>query len=435
MQHLFEYGEWMQVDSPGDLKTSLAQLWQSRMYSSIREDREEDERNTSQPFFEFDGNRIRANNYVGFVQQADTLIEVYPKVFRSGNCQDKEMMLNHIFYWFEYCRKWKLPFSSAGLKTKFVDSFPELIIYLMASQILETVLACPYMSYTPTEESLLNPRGTINFKRYIRNSLSYARHQYVECDHEPFVFDNKLNRLIKYTVRLLSRRAKTSENVRLLESCLHLLDEVQDRYFQEDDINSISLSNYYSSYEPVLETCRLVIAQQLYSTEPFDLTQWSLLFPMEYIFEDFIAGFLEEHFTPLWKVEYQKSDAYLSDDPKVFNLQHDIFLSRGDRKIIVDTKYKMRPANFKSDPKKGVDQADMYQVVSYAVKRGCTEVFLLYPNIGLEVLKPDTFVIRPALSQHPAITVTVMEVPFWSNISPAWVDVCLKNVIRTLMRL
>ena len=48
---------------------------------------------------------------------------------------------------------------------------------------------------------------------------------------------------------------------------------------------------------------------------------------MEYIFEDFLAGFLENKFSKDWKIEYQKSDEYLSNIPRVFNMQHDMCLS------------------------------------------------------------------------------------------------------------
>src|SRR5690606_25686388 len=98
------------------------------------------------------------------------------------------------------------------------------------------------------------------------------------------------------------------------------------------------------------------------------------------IFEDFLAGFLETWFSKDWKVHNQKSDMYLaetSEGNNVFNMQHDIFLTAKDeskRKIIVDTKYKLRPTEFKDDPKKGVSQNDLYQMVSYAFKRGCTDI-------------------------------------------------------------
>lgn len=440
MKHLFEFGEWQTVDNPQELKASLHQLWQSRLYAVIRDEdanshEAEEGRRNQQPFLQFDGSNMRANNFVGFIQHGNQLIEIYPKVFRADNCQDKALMLRHIFFWFDHCRRWKLPYSEAGLKSRIIDSFPELIIHLMARQIHDTIFAQPFFAYTPVEEALLNPRGHLNFKRYIGNSLCRGRNQYLECDHEPFVFDNKVNRIIKYAARLLRKQARQAENTRLLDSCLHMLDEVEDKPTYEEEIEGIILNRHYHSYEQLLLTCRLIIGQRLYSSESFDLQQWALLFPMEYLFEDFLAGFIEDHFSGPWKVEYQKADAYLSNEPQVFNMQHDIYLTGKGRKVIIDTKYKIRDRNFKADPKKGISQADLYQVVSYAVKRGCHEVFLLYPNITEELAAPDVFRINTGFENIETITVTALEVPFWSRENFQDIPSRLKNMLATHLSL
>ena len=130
----------------------------------------------------------------------------------------------------------------------------------------------------------------------------------------------------------------------------------------------------------IIGLCKIVLNQQIYSNDYYEQNHWSLLLPMEYVFEDFAAGFFEKHFSGQWDVEYQKSNIYLTDQ-EVFNMQHDIFLTSRyeSRKIIVNTKYKLR-GNIKSDAKKGIAQSDLYQMTSYAIRRGCTEVLLLYPN-------------------------------------------------------
>jgi len=72
------------------------------------------------------------------------------------------------------------------------------------------------------------------------------------------------------------------------------------------------------------------------------------------------------------------------DGKNVFNMQHDIFLTskeHPDLKIIADTKYKLRDSNFKIDPKKGIAQNDLYQMVSYAFKRGCTDIMLFTQSL------------------------------------------------------
>ncbi|GAA4800332.1 hypothetical protein GCM10023231_31370 [Olivibacter ginsenosidimutans] len=107
-------------------------------------------------------------------------------------------------------------------------------------------------------------------------------------------------------------------------------------------------------------------------------------------------------------------------------MQHDIFLvSKKDKsiKIIVDTKYKLR-GNFKGDKKKGITQSDLYQMTSYAFRRDCSSVLLLYPNQSDILSEPDIFHISNA-HQSQVIKVTAAEIPFWSRLG-------YKNIDHTL---
>ena len=53
-------------------------------------------------------------------------------------------------------------------------------------------------------------------------------------------------------------------------------------------------------------------------------------------------------------------------------------------------------------------------MTSYALRRGCSEVLLLYPNHG-EALQPiDTFVVESGFDTKHKINITAAEIPFWS---------------------
>lgn len=420
MALLFEYGKWEKISNKEDLKKMLQDIWKQRAFvdSEVIETEDTND-NRFQPFLKFDDNQVRANNYVGFIQNGEELIEIYPKVFRhlSNAIEKKELMLRHIFYWFSYCRKWRFPFNQASLDTIDIDEFPELIINLIANQFLEAVSNQPLTMYQQLEEPLMTPRGSINFKRYISNSLSHGNFQNIECDYEPYLFDNKVNRIIKYCSRLLLRQTKFTENIRMLQEVIFILDEVEDLPCITNDVDRVSLNSFFAEYSNLLDSCKLILNQQLYSSNSYDLSQWCLLFPMEYIFEDFFAGFLEDKFRKKYKVEYQKSNEYLSNTPKVFNMQHDIFLTTKDgtnRKIIIDTKYKLRESNFKTDLKKGIAQTDLYQMVSYAFKRGCTDIILVYPNLTENINELDKFEIISGFENHEKVNVMAIEIPFWS---------------------
>lgn len=420
MSVLFEYGNWVTTSQPESLRAFLRGIYDTRLpdqqVDALPEEAITD--NRYQPFLQFDGTRIRARNFVGFVQNDEELIEIYPKVFREvvGIENRTALMLRHLFFWFDHCRKWKFPFTKASLDSIEIDSFPELIIHLIAQEFLETVSSEPLSTYEPVEEGLRTPRGSINFKRYLANGFATGNIHIVDCDHEPFAFNNRVNRIIKHCTRLLLGQTRLTENIRLLQETVFILDEVDDVSCTIHDVESSRLNPFFDRYKIVLEMCSSILAQQLYSANINDLTQWCLLFPMEYIFEDFVAGFLDRHFSNEWQVEYQKSDRYLTENPKAFMMQHDILLTHkfSGQKWIVDTKYKLRSSSFKSETKKGIDQSDLYQMTAYAFRRGCKNVLLLYPNLGESLYEPDNFTISSGFLDSEKIRVVAAEIPFWS---------------------
>ena len=423
MAILYEYHNEVIVSQPKALKNYLHTVWQGQ-YAPFRKDWPDEGdpssgnpvRKEYQPFLDFDGNEVRARNYVGFIQLNDLHLEIYPKVFKMQRATPG-LMLRHLFFWFNYCRKWRFPFVKADLDRLENIELPELIIYLMASKILDTVLSTPISLYQPVEESLQSPKGRINFSRYLSAGFLSGNHHLIDCDYELSLFDNKLNRIIKYCARILLKRTCRIENQQILEELIFILDEVEDQAFHSMELDTIVVNPLFSDYEDVKEICRTVLDQLLYANQQYDLSQWCLLFPMEYIFEDFIAGFLAARFSNTWKIEYQKSNLYLSSDPEVFRMQHDIFLTRRDmpaEKIIVDAKYKLRNGDLKTDKKKGIAQADMYQMVSYAVRRGVNKVLLLYPNQGVSLKEPDRFIVRSGFPGAAEITIVAAEIPFWS---------------------
>lgn len=439
MALIFEYGESLELSDRPSLERSLCDLWERtrQEYGEI-ELEESSARRRYQPFLTFDGTKCRARNYVGFIQHGDDLIEIFPKVFKQlpVASRDPDLMLRHILYWFSYCRRWRFPIDKSSLDDLEIDSLPELIINLIANRMHAAVAASPYHAYQPFQESLQTPRGTINFTRYASSSLVTGAFHKLECDHEPFLYDNKVNRIIKYCTRLLMRKTRFAENFRVLEEVTFVLNDVEDEPCTLRDLQSVTVSPFFVEYSEILDLCRIVLGQHFYSSRSYDFPHWSLLFPMEYIFEDFVVGFLEQHFSQVWTVEYQKSDKFLSDVPKAFLMQQDILLTSrlpGRRSIVIDTKYKLRDRSFKNDVKKGVSQGDMYQMLAYATKRGCREVVLLYPNTSEELHPPDIFEIGSGFASAETITVIAAEIPFWSASGYQEIAASLPDVLTEIL--
>ncbi len=414
MNHsIYEYGSSIRVPNRLDLE---------RFLISIRNEfdffREKDEENDKQNFLSFDGNLARAKNYCGFIHTPDIQIDIWPKVFGQLEAShvNKSIYIQHILYWLSYCTKWKLPFLKNNLNSIEISDFPEIIISLMASEILKTISEQPIALYEHIQKSQQNPKGRINFKRYLSKGFVTGNHHILECDYAPFQFDNSLNRIIKYVTRILEKRARHEDTLHKLAEILFILDEVNDIPCSVYDLNKIRLNSHYNDYEPIIETCRIVLNQLFYTTGAYEQPHWCLLFPMELIFEDFIAGFIQTHF-PEWKVEYQKSDKHLVDVPyKVFQLQHDILLTLkkdNSKRVIIDTKYKVRTEQDLLGKSRGVAQQDMYQMLSYSYRRGCNEVLLLYPNNNQQPYRNVFKVPSGFKNSGELINITAASVPFW----------------------
>lgn len=416
MQTLYEYGKQIKVPDRKGLESYLCSLW--REYKHLWPEKTYNSSNTDrdyQPFLSFDGDLARANNFIGFINYEGIALEIYPKVFQHMASPNKALMHRHLFYWLRYCKKIKFPFNQSYLDTFEIEQLPELIMYLMARQIHETVNLQPYSAYEEVQEALQTPRGRINFQGYTQR-LSYGSYHQIDCNYEPFIFDNSLNRVIKYCVRILLSHTRLSETQRLLNEIIFLLDEVEDTYCSISLLDSIKINPLYEAYEEVIKSCRMILENQIYSHVEYEMKNWSLLFPMEYVFEDFVAGFIQDHFGRDFKVEPQKSDLYLHHDPKTFNLQHDILLTHKVTKemIIIDTKYKPRSGFSIGDNKKGVSQTDMYQMISYAYRRGTTKVLMIYPNALGCTLDDHSFFIKNSKGNEQ-IEIKVIDVPFWSG--------------------
>lgn len=436
MSTLFEYGKQTTVKDRNGLEVYLRYLWQD--YKNLWIDENQENENlinpNYQPFISFDGEKAKANNFIGFINHKDDSLEIYPKVFQNMQTLNKDLMHRHLFFWFSYCKKIKFPFNQSFLDNFEIDSFPELIIYLIGKQINETVCSKPYSAYEEVEEALLTPRGKINFNRYT-TSLSYGRHQFIDCDYEPFVYDNKVNRIIKHCIRLLLSQTTIPETQRILGEIIHVLDEVEDQTVSIIQLNQVRIPTLFDEYEDVMQCCRMILENQIYSHAEYEMKNWSLLFPMEYVFEDFISGFLINHFSKDFEIESQKSELYLHQNPKTFNLQHDILITnkKTKEKIIIDTKYKPRWDLKDTDNKKGVSQTDMYQMISYAYRRGTNKVILIYPNTSEKLADDYVFKIQKS-NDTEEIKIKIVDVPFWSSFDHSEVEANLlvkfDNVLR-----
>lgn len=407
---LFEWGS-ERLDSSvkrDEFIRYLAQVWDSRnKYIETEEVTEQDvqvENKYKQRFFTFThGGEIVARNYVGVVQYEGVRINVYPKIFSAEENPDYKKYQLNLLYWLSYCRRINFPFLAAELSELDFDDLLELLIYIFANHTSAILNEHPFQAYQEVEEETIFMRGRLSVSDYVNRNLSTGNWQHFQCVYEPFVYDNLFNRIVKFVARKLLQVTEHPVNKDRLEEILFLLNDVSDLPCTAADCKKVKLNSLFSDLQAVLDMCSLFLSEKVMDVENDDSRNFCFLVPMEYVFEDFVFGFLETHF-PLYQFICQSIDSLAQVKGRnIFQIRNDIYLK--DR-LIIDTKYKIRSST--NDGKAGVSQSDMYQMTSYAVKRNCKKVILLYPKTEQQNESPEFVIDSKRLNE--AITIQPIDI-------------------------
>ena len=392
----------------------LSGVWQSRnryieVSDEISEEEQQEQKLQKQRFFDFtvDG-KISARNYVGVVQYEGLRIEIYPKIFADDETENVKKWQLNLLYWLTYCRKIKFPFSLADVSKLKFDDYLELLIYVFANYTEEIISQQPFQAYQTAEEETSFLKGRLSFDNYTKHNLTTGKWQNFYCSHEPFVYDNHFNRIIKYVTRRLSVITENHLNKEKLNEILFLLNDVSDILCTAEDCEKVKLNPLYDDHNHILGLCKLYLSNQVIDMDSEDSRNFCFLVPMEYIFEDFVFGFISGKW-PALNLSGQSTDFLATNQgSNVFQIKNDIYIKD---KLIIDTKYKIRASG--DGLKEGVSQSDLYQMVSYALRRNCTDVLLLYPEMKSALNAPAVFQIQSdMLPENLNINIRSLDITF-----------------------
>ena len=143
------------------------------------------------------------------------------------------------------------------------------------------------------------------------------------------------------------------------------------------------------AWQDLLAMARLFLLDR-YQTTSAGLGQGTaLLFEMNTLFEEYIGRLMVRALAGTdYRVVLQGGREYCltstEDQRRLFQTKPDILIRQGDQIIhVIDTKWKTMSPRIE-DPKQGVSQADIYQMMAYAQLYRAPKLTLLYPHhIGL----------------------------------------------------
>jgi 5-methylcytosine-specific restriction enzyme subunit McrC len=386
IKRLFEYGNYHTL--PPDLhlpgfKAFLKEVWKNRHWlyetgekdHTLTEEQDAVLRRQGQSLLNFDGPEVQARNYAGFIQYHTLHLQLLPKIFKDTSLSTP-VIFEHLLYYLSYGKSCRFPFTWQGLSTGSQDNLLQVLIHWFAAYSEKTLTDKPYQAYHEKQGPTGFMQGKLDVPAYVRHTLGSGQWQELYTRHAPFVYDNDFNRLVKYTSTRLLPLASEQTGF-LLNSVLHLLQEVSEKAFSYADCESVQVHRLQEDQLNILQMCRFFMSGEKMKVPEEKGNFFSFIVPMERVFEEFVAGFVEKHFPELGAEVQSSQDLAFSAGKKIFRIKNDIWLP--GTSVIIDTKYKCidsQPQNVISQ----IEHSDLYQMVAYAVSRKCTEIHLLYPQ-------------------------------------------------------
>ncbi len=341
---------------------------------------------------------VQLRNFVGVLQApCGYQIEVLPKLGKSLANDKVDVSRSLLLNMLQCLREFRhIETDKAQLLTRKMPLLEVFIAEFLrcVGQVVKRGLRSDYVAQ---EDNLFALRGKLLMAQHLRQNLCRRDRFYTAFDE--FSSNRAENRLLHSALKRVVQMAQTPANQRLARELGFVFADIPTSVHVKQDFQKLRLDRGMAHYEPALDWARLILAGDAPLTGQGEQHSPSLLFPMEAVFEAYVAKHLCGQLTGGYGLKKQSSVEYLvrhkekneEGDKKGnwFNLKPDLLIQNeiGENRVVLDTKWKLLDQNAgDSKSKYGLSQADFYQLYAYGqyYLGGKGDLVLIYP-------KTDTF--------------------------------------------
>lgn len=386
-----------------DLELVLDNIWNDRKKFMPSENLYYDSTSKKQRFVDFKKNELVPRNWIGTIHfrsnDEEYAINLLPKIFHieghEYTSNETDSIFAHILWWLSGSEKQNYSTMESSLGALESD-FLEILVYMFSSYTLEILTSNSYNYYETISEEIETVKGQIDFNNYIKNYASGNRHK-LPCIYDSLQYDNQFNKIVKYVAQLLKDFTQNNSTKKNLEEILFILDEVEYTTVTPEDCDKVVLNPIYTEFKTILDNCRLFLSSLSVYKWKDDYSVFALLIPSEKLFENFIYSTLKKNADTIIKSVSRSRPGrthLVRQMPSLtarYNMINDIVVKLEDKSFILfDTKYKkIYNLNIQDEedinPDYNISQSDIYQMVSYAVGSGISDIGLIYPAIPGEL--------------------------------------------------
>ena len=330
------------------------------------------------------GRFIRAQNVVGVIAAGEHSLEILPKIDGVDEVQGARERLVHMLSTVHDLEIASGPAAELSIQQ---ETLLEVLIRLFADRLIDAVRRGMPRRYVEHADDLPALRGRLDAVRQFTTLA--ANPSRLACRYDDLSPDILLNRVMRAVVQRLRRLARRPETQRRLAELAFAYADVGDLASPDVPWSRLRLDRTDRRWGPLVRLARLILGGDYQTTSGGHVTGTSLLFDMGELFEAYVARTLQR---ALQGCDYRviaqggrrycmaELDADGSRGRDRFQTRPDILVKQGSAVLmVIDTKWKrLKPSQIEG--KRGVSQADVYQMMAYARLYDSPQLMLLYPH-------------------------------------------------------
>ena len=351
-------------------------------------------------FFKITKDAIVPQNFVGTIPLDDIQIEILPKIpLVENNIEAEKIRFLGILQSIDYFKE-KI-FSNS--KIEITDtSILEIFIHLFIEEVEKIIKKGLIYRYVDKNENFNVFKGKLDINNHIKYNFSHKEKFFMKFDE--FSVDSLENITIKLTIQKLKKISVNLKNKENLNKIGHYFENVSILDGSIENLKYLTFDRMNDYYKNAIQWTKIFLNNQsssIFSTNNGEIP--SILFPMETIFENYIANKLvniiqEKSYNQLAiKVQDNSCSIFSSIslnnvkiDNNILRIRPDIVIKNKDAKeiFILDTKWKILN---KLDDKFKISTEDVYQMLAYVKtysdrnknKYICKRAYLIYPATNM----------------------------------------------------
>lgn len=333
---------------------------------------------------------LTARQMVGVIAAPGCSLEVLPKIdpTEREDIETRSTVRQRLVRMLDVALGLNIGDGVAASMARQQESLLDILIRIFADKLLtEARRGLPRM-YLAQEQDLTTLRGRLNV---VRQFTAHAvRPDRLACRFDALSNDIPLLQVMKACVIALRRHAKAGATIRKLDELRFVLADISDVGVSALPWGSVRTDRTNRRWETLYGLARLFLKRDWQATHrASDAGQGiTLLFPMNDLFEAYVAALMRKAIRPLdLSMESQGGRLFCLIEEGGrgrFQTKPDLILrcrpkDGGKVVAIIDTKWK-RLSPLVEDRKHGVSQSDVYQMMAYGQLYDCRELVLLYPH-------------------------------------------------------